>query len=488
MKKTVFTLLILLSLIFPFAALAAVGAKPVYQDTFVGELAEKYDRLYSLDEPKIVIIGGSSVAFGIDSAMMEAKLDMPVVNFGLYANLGTKMMIELATDAIGEGDIVILAPELNAQTLSLYFNAETAAQALDGNRKMRSALDADDRVSLIGASFRLALDKISYATRGTAPENTGAYSKEVFNEYGDNTFDRPYNVMTAVPKSLSFGFLVEDDGVMTEYEQFIDFVNAFCDKVSSRGADVYYSFAPMDEAALTAETDEESILLYYNNLRKSLHCRVISDPFAYLMDDGYFYDTVFHLNNAGVTVRTVNLIDDVKRERGDFTVTMAKADLPSPPGYAVKEILGTETENLFFLLNKTVDNSGEYWEVVGLNAQGKTQSTLTVPDIVDGIPVRSILPHAFDGAAVREILLGLNITRLEGESFAGAEALRKVTVPEGKRAGDISVPGTGDKEAGLALMTDGANSMMKIYVDASAYEDFLGEYSWEIYGSRIRSK
>ena len=40
---------------------------PVYDNTFIGELGEKYDRLKSIDEPKIVIIGGSSVAFGIDS-------------------------------------------------------------------------------------------------------------------------------------------------------------------------------------------------------------------------------------------------------------------------------------------------------------------------------------------------------------------------------------------------------------------------------------
>ena len=69
---------------------------PVYDNTFIGELGEKYDRLNSIDEPKIVIVGGSSVAFGIDSELMEEKLGMKVVNFGLYANLGTKLMLDLS--------------------------------------------------------------------------------------------------------------------------------------------------------------------------------------------------------------------------------------------------------------------------------------------------------------------------------------------------------------------------------------------------------
>ena len=34
---------------------------------------------------------------------------MPVVNFGLYANLGTKYMLDIAKDFIGKDDIVIIA-------------------------------------------------------------------------------------------------------------------------------------------------------------------------------------------------------------------------------------------------------------------------------------------------------------------------------------------------------------------------------------------
>lgn len=91
-----------------FAAVFALPA--VYDDTFVGELSEKYDRLCSIESKKIVIVGGSSTAFGLDSRMIEDELGYEVVNFGLYADLGTKLMMDLSRASVNEGDIFILAP------------------------------------------------------------------------------------------------------------------------------------------------------------------------------------------------------------------------------------------------------------------------------------------------------------------------------------------------------------------------------------------
>ena len=136
MKKLKISLAIALSLLsilsvilFPF--IVAVLAPPVYSNTFVGVLDEKVDRLATVEGKKVVVIGGSSVAFGLDSALMEEHLGMPVVNFGLYAAIGTKAMLDLSLPHIGEGDIVVLAPETDAQTLSLYFHGGNMWKAVD---------------------------------------------------------------------------------------------------------------------------------------------------------------------------------------------------------------------------------------------------------------------------------------------------------------------------------------------------------------------
>ena len=74
-----------------------------YTQTYYGALSVLYSQLKETDSKKIVIIGNSNVAFGVDSALAEellkdAGIDYSVRNFGLYGALGTKMMCELAYD------------------------------------------------------------------------------------------------------------------------------------------------------------------------------------------------------------------------------------------------------------------------------------------------------------------------------------------------------------------------------------------------------
>ena len=97
-RAAVIALITLTAILLPFifAGLSLLLLPDAYSETFLGELGEKYRLLKNTDNPKIVIIGGSSVAFGIDSAEIEGATGMKVVNFGLYATLGTKLMTDLA--------------------------------------------------------------------------------------------------------------------------------------------------------------------------------------------------------------------------------------------------------------------------------------------------------------------------------------------------------------------------------------------------------
>ena len=109
MKKTIITAIcVILVLLLPIGGVTgiAVALPEQYGNVFTSRLSEKYDRLNSIDEPKVIVVGGSSVAFGLDSELLEEYMGMPVVNFGLYAALGTKVMMDLSRSNIGEGDII----------------------------------------------------------------------------------------------------------------------------------------------------------------------------------------------------------------------------------------------------------------------------------------------------------------------------------------------------------------------------------------------
>ena len=454
----------------PIAAVCifALMLSPVYDDTFVGELSEKYDRLNRIDEPKIVIVAGSSAAFGIDSEMISEELGYNVVNFGLYANLGTKLMMDLSKANINEGDIIILAPELNSQTLSRYFNPETAAQALDGSLYMLKDVDSGDYESLIGAMWGLASRKLNYHLSGTRPENAGAYKKENFNEYGDNVFDRPYNVLSGNGNPIVLDFLTDySDGITTDYEEYIDYVNDYVKYAEKRGASVYFSFPPMNEAAISAYSTDDVILAFYKNLVHSLDCKVISNIFDYILNDGYFYDSEFHLNNSGVVVRTVRLIDDIKRELGIDSVTVPAAELPLPSGKR------PDCED--FELRRLENDRA--WAIYAVSEAGAEKQHLTIPDDINGIPVTTISSGALDGQnGITLLTLGANIRKIERGAVENAKDLAGIIIPEGISAEWLELAdGIGN----------GCANGFKIFVAPSELERYLAAENLSAYADII---
>lgn len=475
--------------IIPFIMIAAaVFLLPtVYNDTFVGELGEKYDRLSDVQNPKIIVIGGSSVAFGLDSQMIKEHTGYDTVNFGLYANLGTKLMLDLSKSGINEGDIIILAPEMNKQTLSLYFNPQTTAQALDGSLRMLKDIPSDNRESLVGALWGLASDKLGYALSGSKPQNSGAYKKENFNEYGDNVFDRPYNELDGFGNSITLSFLYDSsDKIVSEYEEYVDYVNDYIAYARKKGAEVYFSFPPMNIKAVEGTNSEESIIEFYRNLCLSLDCKVISNIFDYILDDGYFFDSEFHLNNSGVIIRTVQLIDDIKREQRIDTVTIPELELPNPPGHRPKEThnesdSSEQAPELRYLILDISDDG--YASIIGMSEEGKTIEAMTIPKTANGVPITTIAEGAFADSSLKTLTLGSNISRLDGGALRNS-SIESLIIPEGMGAEDISVPNNMSE----CLATDGCSSRLKIYVDKDKYSEFAGDYFWGDYGKYLAEK
>ena len=80
-------------------------------DNYLAAVLEKDRIIRNAESPKIILVGGSNLAFGIDSKMMQDALRMPVVNMGLYAKLGLKYMLAQVRPYIRKGDIVVVVPE-----------------------------------------------------------------------------------------------------------------------------------------------------------------------------------------------------------------------------------------------------------------------------------------------------------------------------------------------------------------------------------------
>jgi hypothetical protein len=425
MKVVFLTLLSIALILLPFAlpCVIALAAPPQYENTFVGVLDEKFERLNSIEEDKIVIIGGSSVAFGVDSALIEEYVGMPTVNFGLYATLGTKLMLDLSKSAVKSGDVIIVAPELDAQTLSLYFNTESTLQAMDGNFEMLFHVGEENFFPLLSGMWKFAKEKLSIMKSGDAPNPDGVYNSKNFNEYGDLVYPRKNNVMS----------LYYDENVMINpdvsiiSEDFIDYINDYVSYAKLRGASVYFGFAPMNEQGIIQKDCLDELAEFEKTLKGMLDCPVISNIKDYVYEAGYFYDTNFHLNDAGKIVNTVNLTKDLLLEMGK--ATLVKEEIPAAPKLPGIEMkFEGEDENAKYFTYEKAENGA--YKITGLSELGKSEKVLTLPLGYNGVKVLYVGDEAFVGGVAEKIILpeNSNIRAFTSYAFNEASALRDLWI------------------------------------------------------------
>ncbi len=435
--------LTLLVFILPFAAVVTtIFAFPsVYDESYVGSLSKKYELLNSINDKKIVIIGGDSVAMGISSQTIEDELpEYRIVNFGMDSELGMKMLIDLSRSAINSGDIIIISPELNAQSMSLNFNGEKALEALDGNFELLMQIDSGDYSALLGSSVQFATNKLGYIFEDKKPTiSRPAYAKGNFDDYyGDNIYNRPLNETFGLYNPVNFEFKINmKDSEVTEYEEFIQYINEFTHYAERKGATVYFTFSPICKAAIDSSVSEKSISAFFDNICENLQCRVISDINNCIMDEGYFYDSEFNLNDAGKIARSLMLVDDIKREM--LNETQNSETKPVAPGYTYptirvessSDITNAEDFEFEMILLKNGNDYAHYYSICGVSEQGFQKELLTLPNVHNGIPVVGISANAFKEAPyLKEIELSKNIAVIAADAFAGS-SVKKVYFADG---------------------------------------------------------
>ena len=307
-----------------FFLICGFGLPVQFGDTFMGELKSKYERLKETSGKRIVLVGGSGVAFDCDSALMDDFFpSYEIVNFGMYAGLGTKAVMDLSENYIHEGDIVILSPEQSRQTLSNYFNGEYMWQAADGAFGMLRDLKSENFEAMLGNFPRFALEKLNYVMKGQKPQTDSIYQKKSFNTYGDIELD------TCRENILPNGYDVNQKVRFTEdvvQPEFMDYMNDWTKRLEKKGAVVWYRYCPVNKLSVE---DMDGLAAYDVFLRQKLDFPVIGNLENSLMEAEWFFDTNFHLNQPGKEVNTVQLIRDMKAMLGDDRAVTV--ELPEKP-------------------------------------------------------------------------------------------------------------------------------------------------------------
>lgn len=252
--------------------------------------------------PRLILVGGSNLSFGINSRLLRDELGMNPVNTGLHATLGLKYMMDSTLPHVRRGDVVVLVPE---------YSHFYGGRAYGGEELLRTVVDVDRR-SISTLTFRqwanvarylpkLALSKLRpgeyVSTQGAQP---GVYERRSFNRYGDvwvhwSLAREPFAAYE--PASGSF-----DETVIADIRDFEK-------QVLGRGAVLYLSFPGFQAASFTNLRGQ--IAQIETRLRET-GLVLLGTPERYALPEVYMFNTPYHLNKQGVDFRTRLLIADLR--------------------------------------------------------------------------------------------------------------------------------------------------------------------------------
>lgn len=462
-------LCLLPALLIPLGLLASAFCLPAqYGETYLGGLSVKWEALCGASSPKLVLVGGSGVAFDVRSDLLERELEgYEVVNFGLYAGLGTTVMLDLCRDSLREGDIVVFSPELSEQTLSTYFSAEAMWQAADTCPDALSALGSEYLGPMAGAFPAFAASKLRYALTDTAPRGDGIYAASSFNRWGD--LDAPGRESNVMPEGYdpNLPLCFDADAVSRD---FVDKVNAFSAWCADRGVSFRFRWCPMNAAAVTP-AQQKLIGAFSSAMEERLDCEILGNLRRVILEPEWFYDTNFHLNSAGSVVNTALLAEELKSALGDSSEVAI--ELPPMPrmGTAVLQDGDDSDADCFLYEIREADAV-----IVGLTELGKTRNRLVVPASREGLPVVSFSEDVFAGdELLEEIVLQSSLRQIPDGAFRGCAALERIVLWSSSPAGCT---------VGKGLL-DGTDAC--VWVPQEAYSVYCTNYFWSIHADRLRA-
>ena len=294
------------------------GRAPVYAGSYFSAFPDKCRRLFSRKGKKIVLFSGSSGRYGYDSKRIEEAFPgYEVVNMGVYAYTNARPQLEIILSAMGEGDILVEAPEFDAADWQFCISGELDRfffSLVETDYRLITLLDLQNYTGVFDAlneylyeHGRMEAKDYSYLASEYDDEGNRA-DAPTYNEYGDYTLKRPNS-----RKDEMHRIIPADYTTKTITEAHIRALDAQLALFTEKKVTVLFTYAPRNRSALTKESTPEQIRATEELLQKTLTVPVISNIEDHFYSGIYFYEIDNHLSDEGVVLRTEGIISDMKQ-------------------------------------------------------------------------------------------------------------------------------------------------------------------------------
>lgn len=293
--------------IFLLAVSYQIGA-PTETSRWVDEIYKiKFRITNSIKTPKLVVVAGSNVLFGMSCQMINEATGLPCVNAGTYAGLGLDYILNRAHSFVKPGDTVLLSLEYE-----LYQdNGGPSAQLIDyvfsRNPKYLLSLNFMKQTYFISwiSYDRLALG-IAAKLKLPQPIPDG-YQSQNINKYGDEKSNLKANITEIQKQMIEQSKPIKADiNVVTKYSQksITDFIK-WCENQKIK---VLVTWPGTIWFKSYTEKEKQEYFKSLEKFYRQAGVTILGEPIDFMYNKSMFYDTSYHLNEQGVQQRTRQVI------------------------------------------------------------------------------------------------------------------------------------------------------------------------------------
>lgn len=305
--------LLLVGVILVSVNLLLIIAVPKDSNHYLCAYLDKLTLLEQTNSPRIIIMGGSNVAFGIDSEKIHDSLRYNVINFGLNAGIGIKYLAEDCLDKIKDGDVVVFQFEYTnfygrSNGDSDIFPIFMVSNDWHNFRKLNiyqlMNLIGIPKVA-IGNCVRIIKGIITDDLSSTSNGSTYNYIRSNFNRYGDEI-----SHIKQTGKLIKIPPIKKNNTIAKIDDNFSVWLKQILNKYEKAGAKVYIIPPVCIESYFYHNYDPsiEKILIGIN------HPYEVS-PLYMTVDDSCMFDMPYHMNIYGVKQNTQKIIDILSKKQ-----------------------------------------------------------------------------------------------------------------------------------------------------------------------------
>ncbi len=309
MKKFILQLGSFLFILFFIIEVASYCTKKELDpNNYLSAIIDKHMRLETVESPKIVIIGDSSLVFGLDAKKVEMVLKKPVVNMGLHAALGLEYIFKEVMANIKTGDVVVFVYHYYPSSADI--NDGVLCHVFDFYPLVKEQIDMNgiaaikyNYVCKIKKIRRFLLNYFMGQSQTEITSSTFDYKRWAFTDYGDVRSELYSSSSLNFKTSQIISFDENQIDTMKNLEHFGNIIN-------SRGAKLLVIYPPFPEN--TFQLNREKIENYGNLINSIPSVIVGNSPYDSVMSNEYFFNSDYHLTSVGKGIYTDRFIKILK--------------------------------------------------------------------------------------------------------------------------------------------------------------------------------